>query len=91
MSGFPRPITAVDHVEPVPRRIRATRGDQVVLDTTEALYVWEWPYYPHFYIPLRDVHQELLLVGTGVEESSRGTARLCSWAVWGVAAVLEVR
>jgi uncharacterized protein (DUF427 family) len=88
MSGFPRPITPVDHVEAVPRRIRAIRGHEVVLDTTDALYVWEWPYYPHFYIPHRDVRQDLLVVGPEVEESPRGTARLCSWADGDPAAVV---
>jgi uncharacterized protein (DUF427 family) len=88
MSGFPRPITPVDHVEPVPRRIRAIRGHEVALDTTDARYVWEWPYYPHFYIPHRDVHHDLLVVGDEVQESSRGTARLCSWADGDPAAVV---
>ena len=33
------------------RRVRATSAGQVVLDTTRALYVWEWPIYPQYYIP----------------------------------------
>jgi uncharacterized protein (DUF427 family) len=79
-GGFPRSITPVDHVEPVPRRIRATRNNDVVIDTTRALYVWEWPYYPQFYLPRHDVRHHLLVVGPEVEESSRGTVRLCSWS-----------
>ena len=43
MSGYPQAIVPVDHVEPVPRRIRAELGGRVVLDTTHALYLWEWP------------------------------------------------
>ncbi len=46
MSDYPAVITALNHVEPVPRRIRAFLGGEKVLDTTRALYVWEWPYYP---------------------------------------------
>ena len=30
ISGYPMPITPVDHVEPVPRRIRAELGGHVV-------------------------------------------------------------
>jgi uncharacterized protein (DUF427 family) len=43
MSDYPVAITAVNHVEPVPRRIRAFLGGEQVLDTSRALYVWEWP------------------------------------------------
>jgi uncharacterized protein (DUF427 family) len=27
----------------------------VVLDTTRAVYLWEWPHYPQYYIPVADV------------------------------------
>jgi hypothetical protein len=43
VNGYPAAITAVNHVEPVRRRIRAFLADEKVLDTTGALYVWEWP------------------------------------------------
>lgn len=33
MHGYPQLITPIDHVEPVPRRIRAVLGDRLVLDT----------------------------------------------------------
>lgn len=49
--GHPRPITPVGHTEAVPRRVRATRGAATVLDTTVAVYLWEHPYYPQFYVP----------------------------------------
>jgi Domain of unknown function (DUF427) len=39
----------------VPRRIRASLAGETVLDTTRALYVWEWPYYPQYYILVADV------------------------------------
>jgi hypothetical protein len=47
MSDYPQAITPVDHVEPVPRRIRAELAGRKVLDTTSALYLWEWPFYPN--------------------------------------------
>ncbi len=43
MNDYPANIVAVNHVEPVPRRIRAYLGGVKVLDTTGALYVWERP------------------------------------------------
>lgn len=80
---FPAPITPVGHVEPVPRRIRAVRGGEVVLDTTAALYVWEWAGYPQYYIPRRDVADGVLVPGGQEAKTSRGTVRLCSFAAAG--------
>ena len=37
---YPASIVPVNHVAPVPRRIRAYLGAEKVLDTTRALYVW---------------------------------------------------
>ena len=48
MNDHPAAITAIHQVEPVPRRIRAFRAGETVLDTIRALYVREWPYYPSF-------------------------------------------
>jgi len=39
VNDYPAAITAVNHVEPVPRRIRAFLDGEKVLDTTGALYV----------------------------------------------------
>ena len=44
MNDYPASIVPVNHVAPVPRRIRAYLGAEKVLDTTRALYVWEWPH-----------------------------------------------
>ena len=52
--------TARGRVEPAPRRVRGFLGDQLVFDTTSARYVWEFPYYPQYYIPLSDVRTEFL-------------------------------
>ncbi|WP_255605930.1 DUF427 domain-containing protein [Mycolicibacterium xanthum] len=47
-------------VEPAPRRVRGFLGHELVFDTTSARYVWEVPYYPHYYIPLTDVRPGFL-------------------------------
>ena len=52
-SDYPAAITPVNHVEPVPRRIRAVLGETTVLDTTRALYVWEWAELPPVLHPRR--------------------------------------
>ncbi|MFC6018523.1 DUF427 domain-containing protein [Plantactinospora solaniradicis] len=75
MTDYPRTIVPIDHVEPAARRIRAILNGQWVLDTTDARYVWEWPHYPHYYIPFTDVNQEMLVDEHDVQEYSRGTAR----------------
>ena len=72
---YPAMIAGIDHVEPVPRRVRAVLGGQVVLDTTRALYVWEAPYYPQFYIPLADVMPGVLVDEDRPQKLKRGTAR----------------
>ena len=61
MSDYPQQIAPPLHVEPVPRRIRATFAGATVLDTTAALYVWEAPQYPQYYIPRADVDESLLI------------------------------
>jgi uncharacterized protein (DUF427 family) len=76
MNDFPSVIVAVNHVEPVPRRIRATLAGDTVLDTVRALYVWEKPYYPQYYIPVEDVRRELLVPEGHTQASRRGTAEL---------------
>ncbi|MER7850331.1 DUF427 domain-containing protein [Kitasatospora sp. NPDC096077] len=67
----------VNHVEAVPRRVRAVLGGETVLDTVQARYVWEKPFYPQFYVPLDDVRAELLVPDeeAAPEETSRGTVR----------------
>ncbi len=73
MAGYPQAIVPVDHVEPVPRRVRAELGGQTVLDTTRALYLWEWPYYPQFHIPFDDVDPEAVVDEQHSHRVSRGT------------------
>lgn len=52
MSDYPKTISPVDHVEPVARRIRAQFAGAMVLDTTGARYLWEWPCYPLYILVL---------------------------------------
>jgi uncharacterized protein (DUF427 family) len=74
-TDFPQVIVPVDHIEPVPRRIRAVLAGEVVLDTTAASYVWEWPNYPQYYIPLADVVADDLVDEDHTQRLKRGTAR----------------
>jgi uncharacterized protein (DUF427 family) len=76
VNDYPAMIVAVNHVEPVPRRIRAFLGGEKVLDTTRALYVWEWPYYPQYYIPLADVRRDLLIPEGHTQQTGRGVTEL---------------
>jgi uncharacterized protein (DUF427 family) len=76
MGDYPGMIATVNHIEPVPRRIRAVLAGHVVLDTTAALYVWEWPNYPQYYIPLADIDRSVLIDEQHPQTLNRGTARL---------------
>ena len=73
MRNYPQMIVPVGHVEPVPRRVRAVLAGSVVLDTTRALYVWEWPYYPQYYIPITDVNADVLAAEKHTQRLHRGT------------------
>ncbi|HYX62106.1 MAG TPA: DUF427 domain-containing protein, partial [Streptosporangiaceae bacterium] len=58
---YPQMIAQADHAEPAPRRVRAALGGEVIFDSTRARYVWEWPYYPQYYIPVEDVDERFLV------------------------------
>ena len=75
VSDYPQAIVPVNHVEPVPRRVRAFLGASAVIDTTAALYVWEWPYFPQYYIPKADIDAGLLVDEQHEEHLGRGTAK----------------
>src|SRR5579884_3230757 len=59
-------------IEPSAKRVRAYLGGELVADTLAPLLVWEKPYYPTYYIPLRDVRAELVADGTVEHSPSRG-------------------
>jgi uncharacterized protein (DUF427 family) len=69
----------VDHrgrvkVEPATKRVRIVFGGEVIADTTDALYVWEGPYYPQYYLPMADVRNGVLdPTATTTRSPSRGT------------------
>ena len=42
-------------VEPCAKRIRAYRAGTLILDTTNAMYVWEHPAFPAYFVPQADV------------------------------------
>jgi uncharacterized protein (DUF427 family) len=81
MNDYPAMIATVGHVEPVPRRVRAVLAGETVLDSTKALYVWEWPYYPQYYIPASDVSSSALVPEGRTQHSSRGTVELHGLAI----------
>jgi uncharacterized protein (DUF427 family) len=75
-------IAQINQVEPAPRRVRGFLADHVVFDTTRAMYVWEWPYYPQYYVPLADVTLDLLVGENITQHTPRGvvdlhTVRVC--------------
>jgi uncharacterized protein (DUF427 family) len=75
VDDYPKIIVPTGHIEPVPRRIRAVLGGEVVLDTTNALYVWEWPNYPQYYIPVSDLKPDVLVDEQHSQKLHFGTAR----------------
>jgi uncharacterized protein (DUF427 family) len=76
VKDYPAMIAPINHVEPVPRRVRAALAGRTVLDTTRALYVWEWPNYPQYYVPLADVAPDLLVPEGHSQHSPRGAVEL---------------
>jgi uncharacterized protein (DUF427 family) len=91
MADYPQLIVAVNHIEPVSRRIRGVLAGHVVLDTTAAVYVWEWPNYPQYYVPLADIDPGVLVDEQHPQTLSRGTARLHGLQVGGVTRAGAVR
>jgi uncharacterized protein (DUF427 family) len=62
-------------IEPSHKRVRILFGGTVIVDTTDALYVWEGPHYPQYYVPLADVLDGVLVPTETVTRSpSRGPA-----------------
>ncbi len=84
MSDYPAIITPVNHVEPVPRRVRGFVGNETVFDTINAKYVWEWQNYPQYYIPVDDVRTELLVSENEMQHSPRGEVELHALKIDGI-------
>ena len=52
-----------DHLaalEPTPKRIRVTFGDETIADTTNAVIMHETRHQPVYYLPIADVRMDLL-------------------------------
>jgi uncharacterized protein (DUF427 family) len=61
--------------EPSHKRVRVVFGGRQIVDTTDALYVFEHPHYPQYYLPLADVADGVLVpTGTTTRSPSRGDA-----------------
>jgi uncharacterized protein (DUF427 family) len=67
-------MTKLRDPEDAPKRVRAFLGGELVADTKRAKLVWENSSYPQYYIPIADVHAELVPTGTTSHSPSRGNA-----------------
>lgn len=59
-------------VEPNPKWIRGVVDGATVVDSREARFVWEIPYYPAWYFPVDDVDAKLIENGETLRSPSRG-------------------
>ncbi|CAN5610332.1 DUF427 domain-containing protein [soil metagenome] len=75
VGHYPIPPVSRGHTTPVAKRVRAVFDGVTVLDTVRALYVWEQPYYPQFYIPAADVRSDLLEADGRPRQSTMGLAQ----------------
>jgi uncharacterized protein (DUF427 family) len=73
---YPRAGAQVNRVEAVPRRIRAWLANELVVDTTRALHVWEWENYPQYYLPIDDVQPGILVDENHIQATRRGPAHI---------------
>lgn len=76
VDDYPQMAAARGRIEPSPRRVRGYLGHELVFDTTAARYVWEFPYYPAYYIPLADVRAEFLRDEDHPQRVQLGPSRL---------------
>ncbi|NIK60846.1 DUF427 domain-containing protein [Kribbella shirazensis] len=76
MSTYPEVFVPPGGTAPVPRRVRAMLDGRVVLDTTDAIYLWEFPPYPQYYVPLADVAHGVLTDTGETREFAHGVARV---------------
>ena len=74
MPRYPGPVVPPHGIAPVPRRLRAVLAGAEVFDTEDAHYVWEFAYYPQYYVPLADVEPSLLIDEQRSESTPRGNA-----------------
>jgi uncharacterized protein (DUF427 family) len=65
-------------VEGTARRVRVLFNKKIVADTTSAKFVWEHPYYPHYYLPANDVQTKYI---EKVEKTESGEGHICRLVV----------
>jgi uncharacterized protein (DUF427 family) len=63
-------------VEQGRKRVRVYLAGELVADTRRPLLVWEWPYYPVYYLPVADVRAELISSGQNESLAGLGDAEL---------------
>ncbi|KAI0486750.1 DUF427-domain-containing protein [Xylaria cf. heliscus] len=66
-----------------PKRVRIQLGGQIVADTTRAVYIWEHPHYPVYYVPLASFSTGVLTYASGGGEAE-GDKKGYSLATLGV-------
>jgi uncharacterized protein (DUF427 family) len=76
MNDYPAAVMPPSRVQPAPRRVRGMIGEEVVVDSTRALYCWEWSHYPQYYFPLADVRADLLVPTNATQRGPFGEAEL---------------
>jgi uncharacterized protein (DUF427 family) len=76
MTDNTTPARGRVRVEPCQRRIRVYRDNELVVDTLGALYVWESPHYPTYYLPAGDFRAQLRPTGATEHSPSRGEAEV---------------
>ena len=62
--------------EPGRKRVRVYLTGELVADTKHPVLVWEWPYFPVYYIPVADIRAELIPSGATDHSPSRGDAEI---------------
>lgn len=72
---YPAMAAEVNRVEPAPRRVRGWLGGEQIFDTSRARYVWEWPNYPQYYIPVGDIGERFLIDEGRQQQRQQGIAR----------------
>ncbi|KAI8951265.1 DUF427-domain-containing protein [Xylaria longipes] len=68
-----------------PKRIRIQLGGRFVADTTQAVYVWEHPYYPTYYVPLSSFESGVLSYRGGGDGDGEKGYSLATLSVSGAA------
>jgi uncharacterized protein (DUF427 family) len=63
-------------IEQGAKRVRVYLAGELVADTRTPFLVWEWPYYPTYYLPTDDVRAELVPAGRTEHSPSRGEGQV---------------